>query len=105
MARLPIGGVAGDQQAALIGQACFEPGMVKSTYGTGCFALMNIGADFKLSRHRLLTTIAYRFDGKVTYAIEGAIFVSGAAVQWLRDNLGLFKKSSESEASGHIGGG
>lgn len=95
---LMVGGIAGDQQAALIGQACFEPGMVKSTYGTGCFALMNIGDEFKLSKNKLLTTIAYRFDGKITYAIEGAIFVSGAAIQWLRDNLGLFKKSSDSEA-------
>lgn len=93
-----IGGIAGDQQAALIGQACFEKGMVKSTYGTGCFALMNIGEEFKASENRLLTTVAYRFDGQITYAIEGAIFVAGAAIQWLRDNLGFFEKSSESEA-------
>ncbi len=93
-----IGGMAGDQQAALIGQACFEQGMVKSTYGTGCFALMNIGGEFRLSKHRLLTTVGYRLNGKTTYAIEGAIFVAGAAVQWLRDNLGLFKKSADSEA-------
>lgn len=92
-----VGGMAGDQQAALIGQACFEPGMVKSTYGTGCFALMNIGDTFRISQNRLLTTVAYRFNGKTSYAIEGAIFVAGAAVQWLRDNLGLFKKSAESE--------
>jgi len=87
---LMIGGMAGDQQAATIGQACFEAGMVKSTYGTGCFMLMNIGDDFKVSKNRLLTTIAYQLNGKPTYAIEGAIFVAGAAVQWLRDNLGLF---------------
>lgn len=94
---LVIGGMAGDQQAALIGQACFEPGMVKSTYGTGCFALMNIGAEFRPSQNRLLTTVAYRFDGKVTYAIEGAIFVAGAVIQWLRDNMGLFRNSADSE--------
>lgn len=93
-----IGGIAGDQQAAMIGQACFEEGMVKSTYGTGCFALMNIGETFQVSDNRLLTTIAYRFDGKVTYAIEGAIFVAGAAVQWLRDNLELFDDAAESES-------
>jgi glycerol kinase len=92
-----IGGMAGDQQAALIGQACFQEGMVKSTYGTGCFALMNIGNTFKESQNRLLTTIAYRLSRKVTYAIEGSIFVAGAAVQWLRDNLGLFKNAAESE--------
>ncbi len=92
-----IGGMAGDQQAALIGQACFEPGMVKSTYGTGCFALMNIGGVFRVSQNRLLTTVAYRFNGKATYAIEGAIFVAGAAIQWLRDNLGLFCTAAESE--------
>ncbi len=92
-----IGGMAGDQQAALIGQACFEPGMVKSTYGTGCFALMNIGGAFRVSQNRLLTTVAYRFNGKATYAIEGAIFVAGAAIQWLRDNLGLFRTAAESE--------
>lgn len=95
---LPIGGMAGDQHAALIGQACFGAGMVKSTYGTGCFALMNIGTEFTQSKNRLLTTIAYQFDGKVTYALEGSIFVAGAAVQWLRDNLGFFDKAQESEA-------
>lgn len=93
-----IGGMAGDQQAALIGQACFTEGMVKSTYGTGCFALMNIGETFKESKNGLLTTIAYQFDGKVTYAIEGAIFMAGAAIQWLRDNLGFFEDTAESEA-------
>jgi glycerol kinase len=94
---LAIGGMAGDQHAALIGQACFAEGMVKSTYGTGCFALMNIGGAFKESQNRLLTTVAYRFSGKVTYAAEGSIFVAGAAVQWLRDGLHFFKKASESE--------
>jgi glycerol kinase len=93
-----IGGMAGDQQAALIGQACFEPGMVKSTYGTGCFALMNIGPVFKASQNRLLTTQAYRFGGKSTYAVEGSIFVAGAVVQWLRDGLGLFAAAAASEA-------
>jgi glycerol kinase len=93
-----IGGMAGDQQAALIGQCCFTEGMVKSTYGTGCFALMNIGETFRQSENRLLTTTAYRFDGKPTYAIEGAIFVAGAVIQWLRDNLGILKNSAESEA-------
>lgn len=97
-AALPIGGMAGDQQAALIGQACFNKGMVKSTYGTGCFALMNIGETFKPSQNRLLSTTAYRFNGKTTYAVEGSIFVAGAAIQWLRDGLGLFDKASKSEA-------
>lgn len=92
---LTIGGMAGDQQAATIGQACFEAGMVKSTYGTGCFMLMNIGGTFKASKNRLLTTIAYQLNGKPTYAIEGAIFVAGAAVQWLRDNLGLFEDAAQ----------
>jgi glycerol kinase len=96
--KIIIGGMAGDQQAALIGQACFEKGMVKSTYGTGCFALMNIGSEFKESKNRLLTTIAYRFNGKITYAIEGSIFVAGAAIQWLRDNLEFFEDAAESEA-------
>lgn len=95
---LPIGGMAGDQQAALIGQGCLEPGMIKSTYGTGCFALMNIGGVFKPSQNRLLTTVAYRVDGKITYAVEGSIFVAGAAVQWLRDGLKLFDDAAESEA-------
>jgi len=95
---VPIGGMAGDQQAALIGQGCFSPGMAKSTYGTGCFALMNIGQTFKQSKNRLLTTIAYRINGEMTYAIEGSIFVAGAAIQWLRDGLGLFDDASESEA-------
>ncbi len=93
-----IGGMAGDQHAALIGQACFEPGMVKSTYGTGCFALMNIGTEFKTSQNRLLTTPAYRLNGEITYALEGSIFTAGAAIQWLRDNLGLFEDAAQSEA-------
>tara|TARA_R110002126_G_scaffold13118_4_gene56873 strand:- start:21103 stop:22590 length:1488 start_codon:yes stop_codon:yes gene_type:complete len=95
---LQIGGVAGDQQAALIGQACFTKGMVKSTYGTGCFVLMNIGDSFKASQNRLLTTIAYQIGGKITYALEGSIFVAGAAIQWLRDNVSFFDNASESEA-------
>jgi glycerol kinase len=95
---LKIGGVAGDQQAALIGQACFEPGMVKSTYGTGCFALVNSGTEFRASQNRLLTTVAYRMNGKTTYAIEGSIFVAGAAVQWIRDGLGIIKSAAETEA-------
>lgn len=94
---LPIFGVAGDQQAATIGQGCFEKGMVKSTYGTGCFALMNIGHEFCLSDHNLLTTIAYKIEGEPVYALEGSIFVAGAAVQFLRDNLKFFEKASESE--------
>ena len=93
---IKIGGIAGDQQAALIGQACFEPGMMKSTYGTGCFALMNIGTRPIWSKHRLLTTVAYQFSGQRFYAIEGSIFVAGAAVQWLRDGLGVLKHASES---------
>jgi glycerol kinase len=91
-------GVAGDQQAATIGQGCFAPGMVKSTYGTGCFALLNTGAEPVHSRHRLLTTIAYQLDGQRTYALEGAIFVAGAAVQWLRDGLHLIDRAAEVDA-------
>jgi glycerol kinase len=94
-AAIPIRGVAGDQQAATIGQACFEPGMLKSTYGTGCFALLNTGADLVRSKNRLLTTIAYRLDGKTTYALEGAIFMAGASVQWLRDMLRLLKDAAD----------
>jgi glycerol kinase len=96
-APLPVTGMAGDQQAATIGQACLRPGMVKSTYGTGCFALLNTGATPVASSNRLLTTIAYRIDGEVTYALEGSIFVAGAAVQWLRDGLKLIGHASESE--------
>ncbi|HTO27290.1 MAG TPA: FGGY-family carbohydrate kinase, partial [Devosia sp.] len=94
-AAIPILGVAGDQHAASIGQACFEPGMLKSTYGTGCFALLNTGADMVRSKNRLLTTIAYRLDGKTSYALEGSIFIAGAAVQWIRDGLKLVKQASE----------
>jgi len=93
--QIPIMGVAGDQHAASIGQACFEPGMLKSTYGTGCFALLNTGPDMVRSKNRLLTTIAYRLDGKTTYALEGSIFIAGAAVQWIRDRLHLVKQASE----------
>ena len=95
-AAIPILGVAGDQQAATIGQACFEPGMMKSTYGTGCFAVLNTGTDLCRSKNRLLTTIAYRLDGETTYALEGSIFIAGAAVQWLRDGLGIIEKASQS---------
>jgi glycerol kinase len=94
-APIAIRGVAGDQQAALVGQACFRPGMVKSTYGTGCFALLNTGREAIASRHRLVTTIAYQFAGQRTYALEGSIFVAGAAVQWLRDGLGLVAAAQE----------
>jgi len=97
-AEILIGGMAGDQQAALIGQCCFKPSMVKSTYGTGCFVLMNIGPEFRQSQNRLLTTVAFRIDGQINYAIEGSIFVAGAAIQWLRDGLGLFSDVRESEA-------
>ncbi len=94
-AAVPILGVAGDQQAAMIGHACFEPGMLKSTYGTGCFALLNTGTDMVRSKNRLLTTIAYRLDGEVSYALEGSIFIAGAAVQWLRDGMKLIGSSAE----------
>lgn len=95
-AEIPIMGVAGDQQAATIGNACFEPGMFKSTYGTGCFALLNTGRDRVASKNRLLTTIAYRLDGETIYALEGSIFMAGASVQWLRDGLGFMKAAHES---------
>ena len=97
-AAIPVLGVAGDQQAALVGQACFQPGMVKSTYGTGCFMIQNTGAQPVTSRNRLLTTVGYRLDGKVTYAVEGSIFVAGAAVQWLRDGIKLIEHARDSEA-------
>lgn len=93
---IPISGVAGDQQAATVGQACFETGMMKSTYGTGCFALLNTGGNPVSSGNRLLTTIAYQLNGQPTYALEGSIFVAGAAVQWLRDGLGLISDAAES---------
>ena len=95
-AAIPILGVAGDQHAATIGQACFKPGMMKSTYGTGCFAVLNTGADIVRSKNRLLTTIAYRLDGKTTYALEGSIFIAGAAVQWLRDGAKMISKAAHS---------
>ena len=95
---IPIGGVAGDQQAALVGQACFEPGMAKSTYGTGCFLLLNTGETPVLSRNRLLTTPAYRINGRTTYAMEGSIFVAGAAIKWLRDGLEIIGDASETAA-------
>ncbi len=91
-----IGGIAGDQQAATIGQACFAPGMIKSTYGTGCFALLNTGTTPVVSKHKLLTTVAYQLNGVRTYALEGSIFVAGSAVQWLRDGLGIIKSAAES---------
>lgn len=94
---IPIGGVAGDQQAAAIGQACLEPGMIKSTYGTGCFVLLNTGGKAFRSNNRLLTTVAYRIDGKTSYALEGSIFVAGAAIQWIRDGLKLIDSAGESE--------
>jgi len=95
---VPILGVAGDQQAAGIGQACFAPGMMKSTYGTGCFALLNTGETPVVSHNRLLTTVAYQLGGKPTYALEGSIFIAGAAVQWLRDGLGLLEDAAQSGA-------
>jgi glycerol kinase len=95
---IPIGGVAGDQHAAAIGQACFEPGMMKSTYGTGCFAIMNTGDAPVVSHNRLLTTLAYQLNGKRTYALEGAIFIAGAAVQWLRDGIKVVKTAKETGA-------
>ena len=94
---LPVEGIAGDQHAAMVGQCCFRPGMIKSTYGTGCFALMNTGAEAVPSRNRLLTTTAYRINGEPTYALEGAIFIAGAAIQWLRDELGIIAHASQSE--------
>jgi glycerol kinase len=97
-APVPIAGVAGDQQAALFGQACLRPGMVKNTYGTGCFLLMNIGDQPVASRHELLTTPAWRIGGRTDYALEGSVFVAGAVVQWLRDGLGLIRSAAEVEA-------
>ena len=95
--KIPIKGVAGDQHAATIGQACFKPGMMKSTYGTGCFALLNTGQSIVRSNNKLLTTIAYQFDGKPTYALEGSIFIAGAVVQWLRDGLQIIKSAAETQ--------
>jgi len=95
---VPIRGVAGDQQAATVGQACFYPGMMKSTYGTGCFALLNTGKTAITSTNRLLTTIAYQLNGETTFALEGSIFVAGAVVQWLRDGLGIIESAAETQA-------
>ncbi|PNB45758.1 glycerol kinase, partial [Pseudomonas sp. FW305-130] len=88
--------VAGDQQAAMIGQACFQPGTMKATYGTGCFDLVNTGPEPVVSNNRLLTTVAYQLGGQRTYALEGSIFVAGAAVQWLRDGLGVLESAAQS---------
>lgn len=95
---IPIAGIAGDQQAALFGQACFKKGMAKNTYGTGCFMLMNTGEKPQFSKNGLLTTIAYGLDGKVCYALEGSVFIAGAAIQWLRDGLEIIKDAKETEA-------
>ncbi len=92
---IDVRGIAGDQQAALIGQACFQPGMVKSTYGTGCFMLRNLGVEPVASRHGLVTTVAYQFDSRRTYALEGSIFAAGSTVQWLRDGLGVIASATE----------
>jgi len=97
-ARVPIRGVAGDQQAATVGQACFVPGMMKSTYGTGCFALLNTGDSPVMSQNRMLTTIAYQLNGKPTYALEGSIFVAGSVVQWLRDGLKIIRDAAETQS-------
>jgi len=96
-AEIPIAGILGDQQAALFGQLCLDKGEIKNTYGTGCFMLMNTGKKPTISKNGLLTTIAYSIDGEVTYALEGSVFVAGSAVQWLRDSLGFFSDSSDSE--------
>jgi glycerol kinase len=96
--KIPITGIAGDQQAALFGQACFDKGMAKNTYGTGCFMLMNTGEEPQFSKNGLLTTIAYGLDGKVHYALEGSVFIAGAAIQWLRDGLEIIKDAKETEA-------
>ncbi|RNC78413.1 glycerol kinase [Piscirickettsiaceae bacterium NZ-RLO2] len=97
-AEIPVTGMAGDQQAAAFGQACFSEGMIKSTYGTGCFMLMNTGKTALMSKNRLLTTIAYRLHGQVSYALEGSIFVAGAAVHWLRDAVKMIEKASDTES-------
>src|SRR5215472_7507395 len=94
---IPIAGIAGDQQAALFGQACFSRGLAKSTYGTGCFMLMNTGAEPMVSRHKLLTTVGWRIGGQTAYALEGSVFIGGAVVQWLRDGLGIIKSSADVE--------
>ncbi|MBT9393924.1 glycerol kinase GlpK [Hymenobacter sp. NST-14] len=95
--KIPLAGIAGDQQAALFGQLCTRPGLVKNTYGTGCFMLMNTGSEAKTSHNNLLTTVAWQLNGQVTYALEGSIFMAGAVVQWMRDNLGIIKTAAEVE--------
>ena len=97
-AGIPVTGIAGDQQSALFGQCCFEPGMAKNTYGTGCFLLLNTGDTPVVSEHGLLTTVAWQLDGAATYALEGSVFIAGAVVQWLRDGLGIIKDAAETEA-------
>ena len=94
---IPIAGIAGDQQAATFGQACFQPGAAKNTYGTGCFLLLNTGEQPVMSQNNLLTTVGWHLDGKITYCLEGSVFVAGAVVQWLRDGLGLIPKSADVE--------
>ena len=95
--KIPISGIAGDQQAALFGQMCTKKGMVKNTYGTGCFMLMNIGKKPIVSKNNLLTTVAWKINGKTTYALEGSVFIAGAVVQWLRDGLKIIRNSSDVE--------
>ena len=102
---IPVAGMAGDQQAATVGQVCFEAGQIKSTYGTGCFALLNTGSTFVPSKNRLLTTIAYRLNGRPTYALEGSIFAAGSTIQWLRDGLKLIRSAGETEALARGGAG
>ena len=102
-AGIPITGIAGDQQAALFGQTCFEPGTMKNTYGTGCFILMNTGKKRIASKHGLVTTLACGPEGRVSYALEGSVFIAGAAIQWLRDQLGLLKRSADSEKMALLG--
>ncbi len=97
-APIRIAGIAGDQQAALFGQTCFTRGLAKNTYGTGCFMLMNVGAEAVVSRHNLLTTVAWQLNGTTEYALEGSVFIGGAVVQWLRDGLGIIKSASDIEA-------
>src|SRR5213079_3431909 len=94
---VPIAGVAGDQQAALFGQMCRQPGMSKNTYGTGCFLLQNIGASPTASRHQLVTTVAWKVGGRTEYALEGSVFIGGAVVQWIRDGLGLIRTAADIE--------
>src|SRR5204862_2728966 len=95
---VPVAGIAGDQQAALFGQMCVSPGLTKNTYGTGCFLLQNTGERPVVSRNRLLSTVAWQIGGKTTYALEGSVFIGGAVVQWLRDGLGIIRRSADVEA-------